>query len=86
MTTRARRTKPAPQEELIGTITANGMRLTRETWRAQRAYRSEQERAEKAPRRGLLSWLAALSSNPHGTPLDPTDDRYLSTGGVRVIE
>jgi hypothetical protein len=49
--------KPGPDEELIGTITASGIRLTRDTRRAQQAYRLELERAQRAPRRGLLSRL-----------------------------
>lgn len=56
MTTRSTRAKPGPGEELIGTITPRGIRLTRDAWRAQRAYRSEQ-RAAKTPTPSLLSWI-----------------------------
>lgn len=57
-TTRSIRAKPVPGEELIGTVTGRGIRLTREAWRAQLAYRSEQQLRQKVPRRrGLLSWL-----------------------------
>lgn len=57
MTNRSIRAKPGPGEELIGTITKRGIRLTREAWRAQRAYRSELQRAARAPRPSLLGWL-----------------------------
>lgn len=51
--------KPGPGEELIGTITPHGIRLTRDTQRAQRAYRErERERAEAARTVGLKSWVA----------------------------
>lgn len=56
MATRARRTEPAPGEELIGTITPHGIRLTRAAWRAQLAYR-ERERAQTPPRSGFMSRL-----------------------------
>lgn len=58
MATRAKPMKPGPGEELIGTITPHGIRLTRDTQRAQRAYR-ERERAEAAAV-GRMTWLARV--------------------------
>lgn len=63
MATRARRTEPAPGEELIGTITPHGIRLTRAAWRAQLAYR-ERERAATPPRSGFMSRLREGRSGP----------------------
>ena len=65
MATRTKRTELAPGEELIGTITPHGIRLTRAAWRAQLAYRErERERAEALPTRGLLSRMARRRREP----------------------
>jgi len=81
MATRSVHATPAPGEELIGTITASGVRLTREAWRAQRAYRSKQARAQAAPRRGLMSWLIGKKSLRGNRPRSPSPAHRSREGG-----
>jgi hypothetical protein len=65
MATRRKPTKPEAGEELIGTITPHGIRLTRDAWRAQLAYRERKlERVQTTPRSGLLNWIKGLGRKP----------------------
>lgn len=67
MATQAKRTKLGPGEELIGTITPHGIRLTKDARRAQLAYREreqERERVQTPPRGGLLSLLSGRRREP----------------------
>jgi len=77
MTARAKRTKPEPGEELIGTITPHGIRLTRAAWRAQLAYR-ERERAQTPPRSGFMSRLLEGRSRAGASRSEPRPSAHRS--------
>lgn len=64
--TRSTRAKPAPEEELIGTITATGLRLTKEASRAQQVYRATRG-GEVGPRPRVRRWVPGRApSRPRG--------------------